>query len=78
MIFACGSYMRKNSALAESLVDVPGHNICPEEHSKTENFLFSMCKTERILFPCVSAPRVLVLVTWDSWGLFGIVGGYLG
>ena len=39
MIFACGSYMRKNSALAESLVDVPGHHICPEEHSKTEIFL---------------------------------------
>ena len=46
--------------------------------ARLKYFFLNICKTLRILFPCLSVQRVLVLVIWDNWGLFGIVGGYLG
>ena len=46
--------------------------------ARLKTFFFHVCKTEKILFPCLSVQRVLVLVIWDNWGLFGIVGGEIG
>ena len=41
--------------------------------ARLKYFFLNICKTLRILFPCLSVQRVLVSVIWDSWGLFGTV-----